>query len=59
MVKVDNIYREGNWAVDFLAGLGHNLSIGIHSIYVSDPLSSHHILYDFHGISQTRLVMND
>ncbi|CAN1284970.1 hypothetical protein LINPERPRIM_LOCUS18809 [Linum perenne] len=59
MAKVEHIYWEGNRVTEFLAGLGHNLSIGVHSISISDPLFSHHILYDLLNISQTRLIMNE
>ncbi|CAN1176552.1 hypothetical protein LINPERHAP2_LOCUS32596 [Linum perenne] len=45
MVKVEHIYREGNQLVDFLVCLGHNLSIGVHSIPISGPMLFHHVLY--------------
>ncbi|CAN0856178.1 Putative ribonuclease H protein At1g65750 [Linum grandiflorum] len=51
MVKVEHVYREGNRAADYLASHGDSLPIGVHSIYVSDPTLSMHILYDLLGIS--------
>ncbi|CAN1147840.1 Putative ribonuclease H protein At1g65750, partial [Linum perenne] len=59
MIKVDHIYREGNRATDYLAGIGHALTIGVHDISSFHPCFSHHILYDLLGISQTRLVLNE
>ncbi|CAN0920738.1 hypothetical protein LINGRAHAP2_LOCUS32216 [Linum grandiflorum] len=35
-VKVEHIYREGNWAVNFLVSLGYRLPIGVHFIPISD-----------------------
>ncbi|CAN1121082.1 Putative ribonuclease H protein At1g65750 [Linum perenne] len=59
MIKVEHIYREGNRAADYLAGIGHALPIGVHDVSSFDPCLSHHLLYDLLGISQTRLVMNE
>ncbi|CAN1156836.1 hypothetical protein LINPERHAP2_LOCUS21179 [Linum perenne] len=56
MIKVEHIYREGNWSADYLAGLGHALPIGVHDVSNFDPCFSHHLLYELLGISQTRLV---
>ncbi|CAN1793647.1 hypothetical protein LINPERHAP1_LOCUS20066, partial [Linum perenne] len=36
VVVIENIYREGNKAADFLAGIGHGDSIGLHSSFVDD-----------------------
>ncbi|CAN1120688.1 hypothetical protein LINPERHAP2_LOCUS353 [Linum perenne] len=54
-----HIYREGNRAADYLAGIGHALTIGVHDVSSFDPCFSHHLLYDLLGISQTRLVINE
>ncbi|CAN0881248.1 Putative ribonuclease H protein At1g65750 [Linum grandiflorum] len=54
-----HIYREGNRAADYLAALGHSLSLGVHFISVIDPILSLHILYDMLGIFQSRLIMNE
>ncbi|CAN1342712.1 Putative ribonuclease H protein At1g65750, partial [Linum perenne] len=59
MIKVEHIYREGNRTADYLAGIGHALTIGVHDVSSFDPCLSHHLLYDLLGISQTHLVMNE
>ncbi|CAN0881249.1 Putative ribonuclease H protein At1g65750 [Linum grandiflorum] len=59
LIKVEHIYREGNRAADYLAALGHSLSLGVHFISVIDPILSLHILYDMLGIFQSRLIMNE
>ncbi|CAN0872407.1 Putative ribonuclease H protein At1g65750 [Linum grandiflorum] len=35
-VKIVHIFREGNFLADHLAGRGHSLSLGTHSVEVSD-----------------------
>ncbi|CAN0824464.1 hypothetical protein LINGRAPRIM_LOCUS1677 [Linum grandiflorum] len=35
-VQLDHIYREGNFLSDHLAGRGHCLPLGTHSVEVSD-----------------------
>ncbi|CAN0855584.1 hypothetical protein LINGRAHAP2_LOCUS6264, partial [Linum grandiflorum] len=48
------VCREGNRAADYLASHSHRLLSGIHSIHVSDPTLSMHILCDLFGFSGHR-----
>ncbi|CAN1152639.1 Putative ribonuclease H protein At1g65750 [Linum perenne] len=57
-VILKHIYREGNHAADYLANLGHQLSIGLHLIPTSDCNLGYHLLYDSLGISEPRNIMN-
>ncbi|CAN1130004.1 hypothetical protein LINPERPRIM_LOCUS12985 [Linum perenne] len=59
MIKVENTYRERKPATDFLASLGYDMSTSVHSISIYNPMLSHHLLYDFVGLSQLRLVMKE
>ncbi|CAN0909756.1 hypothetical protein LINGRAHAP2_LOCUS25948 [Linum grandiflorum] len=36
MIKVDHIYLESNQTANYLAGLGHSLYIGVHSVFSFD-----------------------
>ncbi|CAN1127183.1 hypothetical protein LINPERPRIM_LOCUS29445 [Linum perenne] len=42
MVKVEHIYREGNPLAGFFVGIGHSLSIDVHSVFISNPF--YHII---------------
>ncbi|CAN0915234.1 Putative ribonuclease H protein At1g65750 [Linum grandiflorum] len=59
LIKVEHIYREGNRAVDYLAGHGHSLPLGVHSISPGNPTLSLHILYELLEVFQSRLIMNE
>ncbi|CAN0841340.1 hypothetical protein LINGRAHAP2_LOCUS3234 [Linum grandiflorum] len=59
LIKVEHIYSEGNRVADYLATLGHNLPLGVHSISVVDPTLSLLMLYDTLGIFQSRLIVNE
>ncbi|CAN1824281.1 Putative ribonuclease H protein At1g65750 [Linum perenne] len=59
-IKVRHVYREGNRAADFLAGMGLNNTMGYHSILPSDPNLGLHLRYDCIGITEPRsIVLND
>ncbi|CAN1316350.1 Putative ribonuclease H protein At1g65750, partial [Linum perenne] len=58
-VRIQHIYREGNRAADFLANLGHQRPIGIHSIPVPDCNLGFHLLYDALGISESRTILSN
>ncbi|CAN0878764.1 hypothetical protein LINGRAHAP2_LOCUS12630 [Linum grandiflorum] len=38
LIKVEHIYREGNRPANYLDGLCHILSLGVHDVFVSDPI---------------------
>ncbi|CAN0863350.1 Putative ribonuclease H protein At1g65750 [Linum grandiflorum] len=55
-VTISHIYREANFAADYLANLGHSLPYGMHLFDSSDRGLSHWLHYDLFGISLTRFV---
>ncbi|CAI0403203.1 unnamed protein product [Linum tenue] len=57
-VELKHVYREGNVAADFLASLGHSLSVGEHTITAPSPTLNHLLLYDVMGIQTPRFVLS-
>ncbi|CAN1175315.1 Putative ribonuclease H protein At1g65750 [Linum perenne] len=55
-IQVRHIYREANKAADFLAGRGHSLGLGNHTIPTSDRALGFYLRYDCIGISEDRLI---
>ncbi|CAN0863346.1 Putative ribonuclease H protein At1g65750 [Linum grandiflorum] len=55
-LRHQHIYREANFAADYLANLGHSLPYGMHLFDSSDRGLSHWLHYDLFGISLTRFV---
>ncbi|CAN0836864.1 Putative ribonuclease H protein At1g65750 [Linum grandiflorum] len=51
-----HIYREANYAADYLANLGHSFSYGLHLFDYPDRDLSHWLHYDLIGVSLPRLV---
>ncbi|CAN0927561.1 Putative ribonuclease H protein At1g65750 [Linum grandiflorum] len=56
-VKIAHIFREGNFLAGHLAGRGHSLPLGTHSVEVSDSAVATWIAYDRLRSSQPRLVL--
>ncbi|CAN0878978.1 Putative ribonuclease H protein At1g65750 [Linum grandiflorum] len=54
--NLSHIYREANYAADYLTNLGHSLSYGMHLFFSPDRGLSHWLHYDLMGISLPRLV---
>ncbi|CAL1403785.1 unnamed protein product [Linum trigynum] len=55
-VEMKHIFRECNFAADFLSNKGHSLSFGSHLFNVSDPNLCYWLFYDNMGISCCREV---
>ncbi|CAN0836860.1 Putative ribonuclease H protein At1g65750 [Linum grandiflorum] len=55
-VHLSHIYREANYAADYLANLGHSFSYGLHLFDYPDRDLSHWLHYDLIGVSLPRLV---
>ncbi|CAN0897887.1 Putative ribonuclease H protein At1g65750, partial [Linum grandiflorum] len=55
-VYLSHIYREANYAADYLTNLGHSLSYGMHIFDSPDRGLSHWLHYDIIGVSMSRLV---
>ncbi|CAN1786718.1 Putative ribonuclease H protein At1g65750 [Linum perenne] len=59
-IRTRHVFREGNRAADFLAGLGSSYPLGTHPISVTDARLGLHLRYDCLGISEPRLIiLND
>ncbi|CAL1356741.1 unnamed protein product [Linum trigynum] len=55
-VKVPHVYRESNFAADYLACIGHDFPFGTHPVDVSDPKLCSWLSYDVMGITHDRFV---
>ncbi|CAN1171504.1 Putative ribonuclease H protein At1g65750, partial [Linum perenne] len=55
-VTITHIYREGNFAADYLANLGHDYPWGVHPISLSDCNLNYFLRRDCIGISEPRLI---
>ncbi|CAN1156973.1 Putative ribonuclease H protein At1g65750 [Linum perenne] len=55
-VTISHIYREGNFAADYLANLGHDYPWGVHLISLSDCNLSYFLRRDCIGISEPRFI---
>ncbi|CAI0385762.1 unnamed protein product [Linum tenue] len=53
-----HVYREANFAADFLAAKGHLVDFGTHLFNVYDPELEHWLLHDIMGIPHDRLIIN-
>ncbi|CAN1318548.1 Putative ribonuclease H protein At1g65750, partial [Linum perenne] len=58
VVDIRHIYREGNQAADYLAGIGFNLSLGFHEILISDCNLNYFARLDSLGIATARMINN-
>ncbi|CAN1754317.1 Putative ribonuclease H protein At1g65750 [Linum perenne] len=56
-VRILHIFREGNFLADHLANRGHEASLGLHVIDLSDHLLLHWARYDSVGGSETRRIV--
>ncbi|CAN1120874.1 Putative ribonuclease H protein At1g65750 [Linum perenne] len=55
-VTISHIYREGNFAADYLANFGHGTTRGVHLISLPDCNLSYFLRRDCMGISEPRLI---
>ncbi|CAN1266005.1 hypothetical protein LINPERPRIM_LOCUS12404 [Linum perenne] len=59
-IQTRHVFREGNRAPDFLAGLGSSYPLGTPSIFVGDAKLGLHLRYDCMDVSEPRLIiLND
>ncbi|CAL1413103.1 unnamed protein product [Linum trigynum] len=58
-VRISHVYRECNFAADYLASKGHSVDFGTHMFDVSDPGLTKWINYDVMGVAQPRFICND
>ncbi|CAN1165503.1 Putative ribonuclease H protein At1g65750 [Linum perenne] len=56
-VKIQHVYREGNFLADHLSNIGHLFPFGLHLIDGSTPAVAHWIAYDRMRSAQSRLVL--
>ncbi|CAN1136938.1 Putative ribonuclease H protein At1g65750 [Linum perenne] len=55
-VTINHTYREGNFAADYLADLGHRFPLGVHPIPTHDCNLNYFLRRDCTGISEPRLI---
>ncbi|CAI0468391.1 unnamed protein product [Linum tenue] len=55
-VKVEHVYREANFAADFLANRGHLYDFGTHSFDVCDPGLNYWMYHDIVGVTHDRFI---
>ncbi|CAN1146438.1 Putative ribonuclease H protein At1g65750, partial [Linum perenne] len=58
-VSINHIFREANFAADYLANFGHNLDLGTHVFLYPDTALLYWLRYDLVGISTPRLINNN
>ncbi|CAN1306112.1 Putative ribonuclease H protein At1g65750 [Linum perenne] len=59
-LRIEHIYREGNGAADFLAGIGYGYLFGSHTFDCSDSSLGYFLRYDCFGMTLPRLIsIND
>ncbi|CAN1152298.1 Putative ribonuclease H protein At1g65750 [Linum perenne] len=56
---IHHIYREANFAADFLANLGHSYDLGIHVVEFSDVTLQYWLNFDLLGIYTLRFISNN
>ncbi|CAN1770919.1 Putative ribonuclease H protein At1g65750 [Linum perenne] len=57
-VSIHHIYREANFAADYMANLGHDLVLGTHVFMYPDAKLLYWLRYDLMGVSTPRLINN-
>ncbi|CAI0436867.1 unnamed protein product [Linum tenue] len=55
-VSIDHVFREGNYAADYMASVSHDLPVGIHLFDVPDPRLSYWLMYDLVGVQMPRSI---
>ncbi|CAN1274277.1 Putative ribonuclease H protein At1g65750 [Linum perenne] len=56
-IKIRHVYREANFAADYLASRGHSLPRGSHYFDLSDSRLAHLIRYDCMRISEPKMIL--
>ncbi|CAN1179089.1 Putative ribonuclease H protein At1g65750 [Linum perenne] len=54
-----HIYREANFAADYMANLGHDFNLGTHVFMYPDAKLLYWLRYDLMGVSTPRLINNN
>ncbi|CAN1123634.1 Putative ribonuclease H protein At1g65750 [Linum perenne] len=57
-VTIHHIYREANYAADYLANLGHSVDLGTHICQSPDNTLLYWLRYDLIGVSTPRFINN-
>ncbi|CAN1154630.1 Putative ribonuclease H protein At1g65750 [Linum perenne] len=53
-----HVYREANFAADYLANIGHDLDLGTHVFLYPDTKLLYWLRYDLMGVYTSRLINN-
>ncbi|CAN1175634.1 Putative ribonuclease H protein At1g65750 [Linum perenne] len=51
-----HIYREANFAADYMANLGHSFDLGTHVFQVPDSSLLYWLRYDLFGVCEPRII---
>ncbi|CAN1154631.1 Putative ribonuclease H protein At1g65750 [Linum perenne] len=57
-VLIHHVYREANFAADYLANIGHDLDLGTHVFLYPDTKLLYWLRYDLMGVYTSRLINN-
>ncbi|CAN1778828.1 hypothetical protein LINPERHAP1_LOCUS14526 [Linum perenne] len=57
-VSLVHVFREANFAADYLANLGHSCSVGLHLYSHPDPTLAHWLRYNLIGVAAPRAVFS-
>ncbi|CAN1850210.1 Putative ribonuclease H protein At1g65750 [Linum perenne] len=57
-VSIHHVYREANYAADYLANLGQGFSLGVHLINVPDVFLQNWLKFDLVGCCTSRRILN-
>ncbi|CAN1199163.1 Putative ribonuclease H protein At1g65750 [Linum perenne] len=58
VISTHHVYREANFAADYLANIGHDLHLGTHVFLYPDNQLLYWLRYDLMGVSTPRLINN-
>ncbi|CAN1175637.1 Putative ribonuclease H protein At1g65750 [Linum perenne] len=56
VVQIHHIYREANFAADYMANLGHSFDLGTHVFQVPDSSLLYWLRYDLFGVCEPRII---
>ncbi|CAN0830456.1 Putative ribonuclease H protein At1g65750 [Linum grandiflorum] len=56
-VRLKHVYREANVLADYIANIGHTLTIGNYEVGVRGNLMRHWMEHDILGVAQTRAII--
>ncbi|CAN1146017.1 Putative ribonuclease H protein At1g65750, partial [Linum perenne] len=55
-VSLSHVYREANYAADYLANLGHSFDFGFQTLMYPDSRLAYWLRYDLLGVARPRVI---